>query len=77
MYVPEGKIGYRVYWEDMTGNENEIFASGFNNEDVLISVIDYIRNNLYMASFTIVGMEQRINNSWEPIDCKRQWCEGR
>lgn len=77
MYVPEGEIGYRVYWEDMSGHRQELFTSGTDKDTVLCEAIDYIRNRIYMASFTIVGLEQLIGRRWEKIETKRTWCKGR
>lgn len=77
MYVPEGKIGFRVYWEDMSGERKELFTNGLNQETVLNEAIDYIRNHIYMASFTIVGLEQLVGRRWEKVEIKKTWCKGR
>jgi hypothetical protein len=77
MYVPEGEIGYRVYWADMFGHRKELFTSGTDKETVLTEAIDYIRNKIYLASFTIVGLEQRVNRRWEKVEIEKIWCKGR
>ncbi|PLS19315.1 hypothetical protein CVD28_02565 [Bacillus sp. M6-12] len=77
MYVPEGEIGFRVYWEDKAGTKQELFTSGLDKEQVVAEAIDYIRNRIYMDSFTIVGLEQLGKRGWEKVEIKRTWCKGR
>lgn len=77
MYIPEGEVGFRLYWEDMCGERNTLFTSALNQEQALSEGMEYIRDRLYMASFTIVGLEKSANRCWEKIEISRLWCKGR
>ena len=77
MYVPEGEIGFRIYWEDMFGKRNQLFSSALSQEQALSEGMEYIKNHVYLASFKIVGLEQIVNHKWEKINIKTIYCEGR
>lgn len=75
MYIPKGEIGFRVYWEDRNGYKNELFTSGLDKETAVNEAIEYIKNHVYMASFTIVGLEKLIERRWEKVEMKRTWVQ--
>lgn len=77
MYVPEGEIAFRLHWEDMNRNKQELFTSALNQEQAISEGIEYIRNKIYMASFSIVGLEQLIERKWQKIEITRMYCNGR
>lgn len=77
MYIPEGKKGFNVYWKDMNNTTNNLFTSGIDKNTVVNEAIDYIRNKIYLASFTIIGLEQWNGSRWEKVEIKKQWCKGR
>jgi hypothetical protein len=76
MYVSEGMTAFRVYWLDMSGNSNSYFDEGLNKDDILNEAEENIKRQ-YLASFTVVGLEERINKRWVKIDIDRKWYPGR
>ncbi|PER55647.1 hypothetical protein CN495_07795 [Bacillus thuringiensis] len=77
MCSPEEAIGFKVYWEAMNGKRNELFTKGLDKEQVIEDAIAYIRDKIYMASFTIFGLEQSGNKGWEKVSIRNIWCKGR
>lgn len=72
MYVSEGMTSFRVYWEDMSGNKNNYFTEGLNKDEVLNEAEADIKR-MYMASFTVTGLEERVNNRWVNVKINRKW----
>lgn len=77
MYVLSGEIGFKVYWEDMSGKRQPLFTSALNKEQAISEAEEYIREKIYMASFRIVGLEQMVNRRWEKVNIATKYCQGR
>jgi len=77
MHNRENEIGFRVYWEDRHGEKQTLYTSGTEESEVVTNSIDYIRNNIYLDSFKIVGLEKAESRQWVKVPMASIWCKGR
>jgi hypothetical protein len=75
--IEKQEFSFKIYWKDMDGTKNKLFTKGPTKEIALEKAINHIRNNIYLGSFTIVGLEQFLDKGWSAISIQNMWCKGR